>query len=436
MDRFADRYRINTRWLIKLRWVAIIGQLLTIVVTVWLFQIQIPTIWPLIAAIAVTVASNLILAFWFSRSSGTGQTDAPWDLILGIVLMMDLFSLTTLLFATGGPNNPFSLFFFVNVSLSALVLNRNWAWALNVMSILCFAFLLFDHYPIERLDLGLDSIRGGNASLQHMGLLVAFAACSSVIVYFMNRLTDEVRQQQTAVRRAEESKARFEKIEALGTLAAGAAHELATPLSTIAIVARDVEKAFEEHPPDFPGAEDVADDVHLIRSQLDRCRGILDRMSSHAGESIGEQMQSVTVSELIENSLEGLLGRERVRIELPDKAANWNASVPLVALSQAIRGLIKNGIDADPSGKTVVVSATKSGDEYRIEIEDQGQGMPKEILDRVSEPFFTTKAPGKGMGLGVFLAINVLRSVDGDVHYRSRPGTGTIATVSFRGQET
>ena len=224
MDRFADRYRINTRWLIKLRWVAIIGQLLTIVVTVWLFQIQIPTIWPLIAAIAVTVASNLILAFWFSRSSGTGQTDAPWDLILGIVLMMDLFSLTTLLFATGGPNNPFSLFFFVNVSLSALVLNRNWAWALNVMSILCFAFLLFDHYPIERLDLGLDSIRGGNASLQHIGLLVAFAACSSVIVYFMNRLTDEVRQQQTAVRRAEESKARFEKIEALGTVTAAAAH--------------------------------------------------------------------------------------------------------------------------------------------------------------------------------------------------------------------
>lgn len=434
MDRFADRYRINTRWLIKLRWVAIIGQLLTIAVTVGLFQIQIPTIWALVAAITVTVSSNLILAFWFSRSIGTGQSDAPWDLILGIVLMMDLFSLTTLLFATGGPNNPFSLFFFVNVSLSALVLNRNWAWALNVMSIVCFAFLLFEHYPIEGLDLGLDSIRSrGSVSMPHMGLLVAFTTCTSVIVYFMNRLTDEVRQQQTAVRRAEESKARFEKIEALGTLAAGAAHELATPLSTIAIVARDVEKAFEEHPPDFPGAEDVVDDVHLIRNQLDRCRGILDRMSSHAGESIGEQMQTVTVSELIESSLEGLLERERVRIELPKGASEWNANVPLVALSQAIRGLIKNGIDADPSGKTVVVSATRTGDEYQIEIEDQGQGMPKEILDRVSEPFFTTKAPGKGMGLGVFLAINVLRSVDGDVQYRSRPGSGTIATVSFHG---
>ncbi len=435
MDTFSDRYRINTRWLIKLRWVAIFGQLLTIVATIGLFRIQLPTVWALIAAISVTVASNLILAFWFSKSTQSGQTDAPWDLILGIVLMMDLFSLTTLLFATGGPNNPFALFFFVNVSLSALVLNRNWAWALNVMSILCFAFLLYEHFPIERLDLGLDSVRSrGNVTLQHAGLLVAFTTCTSVIVYFMNRLTDEVRQQQTAVRRAEESKARFEKIEALGTLAAGAAHELATPLSTIAIVARDVEKAFEQHPPEFPGSEDVVDDVILIRSQLDRCRGILDRMSSHAGESIGEQMQPVTVTELIEHSLEGLLESERVRIELPNEADNWQASVPLVALSQAIRGLIKNGIDADPSGKPIIVSAAKTGTEFRIEIEDRGQGMAKEILDRVSEPFFTTKSPGKGMGLGVFLAINVLRSVDGDVQYRSRPGSGTIATVSFRGQ--
>jgi len=143
MDTFSDRYLINTRWLIKLRWVAIFGQLLTIVVTIGLFRIQLPTVWALIAAISVTVASNLILAFWFSKSNQSGQTDTPWYLILGIVLMMDLFSLTTLLFATGGPNNPFALFFFVNVSLSALVLNRSWAWTLNVMSILCFAALPF-----------------------------------------------------------------------------------------------------------------------------------------------------------------------------------------------------------------------------------------------------------------------------------------------------
>jgi len=433
MDTLADRYRINTRWLIKLRWVAIVGQLLTILATVYIFRIQIPTFWAVIVPILVTVCSNLLLTLWFGRSM-TPDSDPPWDLILGIVLIMDLFSLTTLLFATGGPNNPFSLFFFVNVSLSALVLNRNWAWTLNVMSILCFAFLLYVHHPIDQLQLGLDSIsQTQNITLQHIGLLAAFTTCSSVIVYFMNLLTGEVRQQQAAVRRAEESKARFEKIEALGTLAAGAAHELATPLSTIAIVAKDVEKAMEKHPPNFPGSEDLVDDVHLIRSQLDRCRGILDRMSSHAGESIGEQMQSVTMPNLVESCLEGLLERERVHVRLPADAEQWTVNVPVAALSQAIRGLIKNGIDADPSGKPVVVTSSRADGKYLIEIEDQGQGMPEEILHRVTEPFFTTKPPGKGMGLGVFLAINVLRSVEGDVQYRSRPGTGTIATVSFKG---
>ena len=434
MEALSDRHLINASWLIKLRWVAVVGQVMTIAVTVGLFKIQLTAAWLLVLAIAVTVASNMVLMYRYSAWARQESKVRPSNLVLGLVLLMDLFSLTGLLFATGGPNNPFSLFFFVNVSLSALVLNRKWAWGLNVMSILCFAGLLFDHNHVEQLDMGLGSIRGndGAMSLQHFGLMVAFMTCSSVIVYFMTRLTDEVRQQQLAVRKAEESRARYEKIEALGTLAAGAAHELATPLSTIAIVAKDVEKAFEKHPPNFPGADDVVEDVSLIRSQLDRCRGILDRMSSHAGESIGEQMQSVSMKELIDSCLEGLLEADRVQVSLPRNAEQWMIEVPMDALSQAIRGLIKNAIDADESGKSVRLAVLQRGDKAEVEITDWGPGMPEEILQRVSEPFFTTKSPGKGMGLGVFLAINVLRSVDGDVVYRSKPGQGTTAKVSFR----
>jgi len=193
---------------------------------------------------------------------------------------MDMFSLTTLLFTSGGPNNPFCLFFFVNLSLCALMLNRRWAWAINLLTIVCFAALMFEHHELDKLGDGLETIRSlQNVSLQHIGLLAAFATCASVIVYFMTRLTDELAMQQQAVRRAQALRANSDKIQALGTLAAGTAHELATPLSTIAIVARDVEQAFEQHPPDFPGAEDVVEDVHLIRSQLDRCRKILDTMA-------------------------------------------------------------------------------------------------------------------------------------------------------------
>ena len=424
----------NGSWLIKLRWVAVVGQVITVLITVFAFKIHLPALGIIATTISVTAVSNLLLMYWFSPARGPHKW-APSSVVLGIVLLLDLFSLTTLLFVTGGPNNPFAVFFFVNVSLSALVLNRNWAWGLNVMSILCFAGLLIEHQHIDQLDIGLDSILSrGIVSLQHLGLMVAFATCSSVIVYFMTRLTAELQQQQFAVRKAEELKARYQKIEALETLAAGAAHELATPLSTIAIVAKDVEQAFEKHPPNFPGADDVIEDVRLIRSQLDRCRGILDRMSSHAGESIGEQMQMVSMDELLDRCLDGLIDEQRVRVRLPDDASTWMVTVPVDALSQAIRGLIKNAFDADRSGQAIEVAVTRQGEQARIEVKDFGPGMPEEILQRISEPFFTTKAPGKGMGLGVFLAINVLKSFDGTVSYQSKPGEGTKAIVEFRGR--
>jgi len=165
-----------------------------------------------------------------------------------------------------------------------------------------------------------------------------------VIVYFLTRLTDELHDQQIQIRRAQLRQSNSDKVEALGTLAAGTAHELATPLSTIAIVAKDVEQAFEKHPPNFPGAEDVIDDVHLIRSELDRCRKIIDRMSSHAGDTIGESIGPVSVEEISMQTLDGIADSDRVKLLLPAEANEQFLSVPAEALCQAMRAIIQNGI--------------------------------------------------------------------------------------------
>jgi len=271
--------------------------------------------------------------------------------------------------------------------------------------------------------------RAGRMTLNHLSLLVAFATCSSVIVYFMTRLTGEVRLQQAAVRDVQQQQARNEKVEALGTLAAGTAHELATPLSTIAIVAKDVEQAFEKHPPNFPGAEDVIEDVHLIRSQLDRCRTIIDRMSSHAGEAVGEPLKQVSLGALAEASLEGLIGRGRVHLDLLPADHSQQVSVPIDGLSQAIRGLVQNALDADNTDRPVNVKIRLRDDVWCWEIVDRGSGMAPAVLERVSEPFFTTKSPGKGMGLGVFLAKNVVKRLGGTVSHLSVEEEGTIVTI-------
>lgn len=434
----SDYSYANARWLLKLRWVAVVGQLVTIVCSIWLFKIIIPLAWAMATVIAATLLSNVALAFWIARwirqepvsnFNDAGQ-DRPWNLTLGLVLTMDIFSLTTLLFATGGPNNPFCLFFFVNLSLSALLLNRYWAWGINLLTFCCFAFLLFEHHHIPQLNSGLEPIRGtGVISILHMGLLVAFGTCSSVIVYFMTRLTDELHEQQKQIRRVQQLQANSDKVEALGTLAAGTAHELATPLSTIAIVARDVEQAFEQHPPEFPGAEDVIDDVHLIRRELDRCRSIIDRMSSHAGETIGASIEKISIEDISRLSVEGVVEPGRVKLNLQTDADKHFLSVPCDALCQAIRALIQNGIDSDDQGSFVTVDVSLQQGFWRWLIRDQGSGMSNEQLKRISEPFFTTKPPGKGMGLGVFLAKNVVSRLGGRIEFETQIGKGTTVTV-------
>ena len=243
MSSPSRRFIVNASWLIKLRWVAVFGQVLTILGVIFVLKIEIAPIGALAAVIGVTAFSNLLLNFWFHRNE---PFDNPPNIALGMVMVMDMLSLTCLLFATGGPGNPFSFFFFVNLSLCALILNRNWAWALNILSIICYGVLLLQHHRIPELDFGFalqPVLESGVVTVPQAGMLIAFSACASVIVYFMTRLTGELRQQESDLRRAQIVQARSEKLEALGTLAAGTAHELATPLSTIAIVARDVEKA-------------------------------------------------------------------------------------------------------------------------------------------------------------------------------------------------
>ena len=431
----SKRFIVNASWLIKLRWVAAIGQLLTVAAVVFLLNIKLPMIWALLTIILLTATSNLILSLMFTRwFRSHNRRKLPWDQILGIVMVMDMLSLTALLFASGGPSNPFMLFFFVNLSLSALVLSRTWAWWLNTLATLCFAMLMFEHYQMDELDFGLQLTpirRTGQVSLVQLGLFVSFMTCASVIVYFITRLTDELRQQQIDLSRAQQNQAKSEKIEALGTLAAGAAHELATPLSTIAVVARDVEKAFDEHPPDFPGADEVIEDVHLIRSQLDRCRKILDRMSSHAGETVGEAFQNFSMRQLAHAVLDELPEKNQIQLNISDIDAVKTVSVPPDSICQALRGLVQNALDVSRPNAIVKLDIENRDRWWFWCIADQGEGMSVDVLQRISEPFFTTKPPGQGMGLGLFLAKNVIQRLGGQIDIQSEQGTGTTVTVKL-----
>ncbi|MCH1441982.1 MAG: HAMP domain-containing histidine kinase, partial [Rubripirellula sp.] len=173
-------------------------------------------------------------------------------------------------------------------------------------------------------------------------------------------------------------------------------------------------------------------DLKLIDSELDMCRQILHRMRSAAGDSMAQRWDQTTVGDLIDQTLEGV--RDPHRVDVTDGTAVVEGQalwVPQEAVAQAVRNLIHNGLDASGETGRVRVEPQLISEHLQISVIDSGQGMSQEVLGRASDPFFTTKEPGRGIGLGLFLTRNVISKLGGQLEFRSALGEGTEAVVTI-----
>jgi two-component system sensor histidine kinase RegB len=259
------------------------------------------------------------------------------------------------------------------------------------------------------------------------GMWVAFGVAAAFIVYFIQRVRGALAERDAELDAARAASTRHEKLASLATLAAGAAHELATPLSTIAVVAKELERALGAD----AAATSTAGDARLIREQVERCRAILAQMAADAGESTGEAPEPVAIATMLEAALADLAGRGRVAVSVArEGAAGAVVRVPARALAQAFRGVVKNALEA--SAGEVRVEVGRSAEGWRLAVHDRGTGMTPEVLAHAGEPFFTTKngdGIGRGMGLGLFLARAVVERLGGGLEIDSVAGRGTIVTL-------
>ena len=380
--------------------------------------VDVPLRWAwLVALVSMTAVTNVVYYVWLRR-----HRDDRWSPTVPTILMsVDLLTLTAMLHLSGGVDNPFSAFFFVNLAVGAVAIPGRWIWSLTATAIGGYAFLLLFSEPLPIF--GGASTMVAPSSLT-VARIVAFAACSTVVTYYVTRTAGQARRRHEQLMRLQEKEETGRRLRGLTTLAAGAAHELATPLSTIDVVVRELSRHLE--PCEKPASVD--NDLRLIDQELERCRTILGRMRGAAGDAAAERFRQTSVGELIDASLEGVRQPDRIEVIDDGELEQTPLWVPTETVAQAIRNLIHNGLEASEPPTRVQLDVAVDDRWVRFRVRDRGHGMSPEELDRVSEPFYTTKPPGRGMGLGLFLTRNVVSQLGGDLRFDSAAG-GTTAVI-------
>jgi two-component system sensor histidine kinase RegB len=285
----ATAPKIGLAWLVRLRWLAISGQIAITALAVLGLKVS-PLLLLLAALISITALSNLGLTLWLRRHE-------PSSRALFAVLVLDVLTLTGLLLSAGGAANPFSVFYLVHVALSALLLAPRRAWLVAALTSLAFGSLFV--LPSHTVDPHAMHMQHGASAMHLQGMWLAYSLAAGFVVHFVSRVASALQAREHELFELQRSAVRHEKLASLSTLAAGAAHELGTPLATIALVAKELEHALKRGTP----LAELTRDAQLIRQEVERCREILQQMAARAGEGAGEMLAAIDLHGVVPRGL-------------------------------------------------------------------------------------------------------------------------------------
>ena len=401
-------------WIAKLRDGMLAGQVALVLATQFLFHMALPLRW-MALPLALTAASNM-LVHQYPRTFSARPA-------LGVLLAFDTICLTALLALSGGPANPFSVLYLVEITLSAVVLSRAWTWMLGGLSILGFASLFWAHVRIPAFE-GHHETEGFSVHL--VGMWIAFAVGALLITFFIGKVSEALRRQEQEALQFQQRLAHHERLASIATLAAGAAHELGTPLATIAVASRDLELSGNGASTDGG----ITDDARLIRSQVERCSQILRQMGGRGAEPAGEMPALISLKEICAQ-VKSQLPSEKSGLVQIEVERDETAFLPVGAARQALLALVKNALDSSAPAQSVTLVAQAEPGTIQFIVQDAGCGMSPETLNRIAEPFFTTKGTGGGLGLGTFLARLFAERLNGSLTFESDLGAGTKAILEL-----
>jgi two-component system sensor histidine kinase RegB len=411
------RVRLDT--ILRLRWLAALGQLAAIFVVAQGLEFELPIL-PCLAIVSLSALLNLALQIAFNPMQRLEPRHAASLLALNII------ELAGLLYLTGGLENPFSFLFLAPVLISATALPVRLTVSLGLLAVACASVLVFFHLPLpwdtdEPLIL---------PPIYLAGVWFSIVLAIGVTSLYSFQVTEEARKLSDALAATELVLAREQHLTQLDGLAAAAAHELGTPLSTIVLVSRELERT-------LAGNADVAGDIKTLREQAQRCRDILSKITQLS--STGAPFDRMKLSTLIEETVaphRDFGVAIKVRIAVAGSQEPVGLRNP--AVLYGVGNILENAVDF--ARNEVEVNAWWNNDTVEIVVSDDGPGFAPDIVKRIGEPYLSrrrgpvdTPSEHTGLGLGVFIARTLLERTGAKVSFTNRvfPDHGAVVQIAW-----
>jgi two-component system sensor histidine kinase RegB len=376
------------------------------------FEIPVPWL-PILASVGVMLLLNG-WTWWRLGSSAVVR-----DHVLFLQLLGDIAALTLLFYFTGGYSNPLVWMYLLPIAVAAVALPPRWVWGITGLAITCYATLVFFHVPLSHLHV--NDLVGVGLDTHLVGMWLGFTVSAALVAGFVSRIGQNLRENDRLVAEAREKMLDSERMLALGALAAATAHELGTPLTTMAVLAGELHDTQAANP-------ELAADLALLRQEIARCKEILSSLAASAGQIRGEGASSVALDAFLDQTL------ERWRDTRPalqfDCRFGGTTPAPRIAadrtLGQALVNLLDNAADASPA--RIELQGGWNADELQLDIRDFGSGLAPEIVAQVGQPFFTTKQEN-GLGIGFYLSRTIFGRFGGRVELESLAEGGTMTRI-------
>ncbi|MDD5299348.1 MAG: ATP-binding protein [Gallionella sp.] len=406
------------RRLVALRSMVVAAQLLTLAAVWKVMELELN--WqPMLLTIAALAAINLYS--WLRLRSGKPVPNME----LFAQLCVDVLALSVLLYYSGGSTNPFVSLYLLPLVIAAATLPGRYTWSMAALTAACYSVLMFYYVPLPH-----SHQHGGDSAFNEhvVGMWLGFVFSTVVVAYFVVQMAQAVRNRDEMLVRVREEILRNERIVALGTQAAGAAHELGTPLSTMAVVIGELQHEAVAQ----PGWRDA---LGILNEQVHGCKRILDKILANAQVSGAASLQPADrlMAEVLD---EWQLLRPTVQYQYssPDKGRPGGVAVPLISVDATLRAalmnLLNNAADAAPPSDTpqaIEIRTHWDADNFTLEIHDHGKGLSEEAELKAGSAFFTTKEEGHGLGL--FLANATLERMGGSVRLFNREQGGATTEI-------